>query len=100
MPVDFAAQRHPAFLDLYLDAVARHRDLPVDDVDDALGDLIVSGALRRRIADLDVFSDRGDTFDAGNGAFGGKFLCVARHVAREGCNAVVDGNTDVRGVDT
>jgi hypothetical protein len=100
LPINLTAQCHPAMLNRNLNCVLRHDRVPSKNISRPLGDLVVRRFFLIRHANLDFFRNRPDTSYPANGALRRNFFRIARNVAGQRHDAVFDGNTDIRGIDT
>lgn len=98
VPVHFAAQGQPPAFHLQLHPPPGDQDVAVQPVGRAPGDVRVVVDVGGE-AHLQLLSDTPDALDAPHGLLGLVLLKVARHVARQGHDPVLDGHPDVGRVD-
>jgi hypothetical protein len=98
VPIDCAAQRQPAVLDLNVDRARRNQHIPFEEIAGALCDLIVGGAIERR-ADFEMVGDRVHAFDAARRCDRRDLIGVADDVTAEDHSVGLDSNLDVAAVE-
>src|SRR6185437_16436599 len=85
--------------DLDLDFALRNDGAPVQRVDGAMGDLLIVCGDGSRQPYLDFLGIALDALDAADEPLDRQLLREARDVTGEGGNAVLDGNSDIGGID-